>query len=410
MGRCGGGEKVSIKDLTITDQNVQGVLVVNQPDRLTGTAEENKKVFDAFPQLIRKRFNELLELLTAESGAGEIPVGPIEGVTAETVQQALEAIQQNLTAYINKIKAATGAAEVGVSQISGMQAQNVQKALEELRKAIEDSVSGIIPGGTITPDMLAGPIPPEKGGTGEKTTQAAIAALGAGVQSNILDNSIFIGGGTAGNLPVNQRGKMTYSAFEPCVDRWKLFATGEFVLAINTDYISLNLSTASVINMSQFVENYSFFKGKTLTFSALVRGKGAITVGVADSSYIARADYDSSAWGLMATTFTLGDDIIRLEAVLQSQGNFDVKAAKIEIGDRQTLAYQDNVGNWNLLQQQENDYATQLLKCQRYFQLYSSAEERPDKAVDCRPVMRIDPTPGTIKIGEQTYYYNSAEM
>lgn len=145
---------MSIKDLTITDQNVQSTYVQSQPDRLTGTAQQNKAVFDALPQLIRQRFNELLELLTAESGAGEIPVGPIEGVTAETVQQALEAIQQNLTAYINKIKAATGAAEVGVSKINGMQAENVQKALEELRKAIDDSVSGIIPGGSITADMI----------------------------------------------------------------------------------------------------------------------------------------------------------------------------------------------------------------------------------------------------------------
>lgn len=189
---------MSIKDLTITDQNVQSTYVQSQPDRLTGTAQQNKAVFDAFPQLIRQRFNALLEALAGTGAAGEIPVGPIEGVTAENVQQALAAIQQNLTAYINKLKATTGAAEVGVStisgisagnvqkaleglraiqitmdsniqkimsengaeavgvnKISGMQAQNVQKALEELRKAIDDSVSGIIPGGSITADMLA---------------------------------------------------------------------------------------------------------------------------------------------------------------------------------------------------------------------------------------------------------------
>ena len=146
---------MSIKDLEITDQNVQSVYVQSQPDRLTGTAQQNKAVFDALPQLIRQRFNELLETLAGTGAAGEIPVGPIEGVTAETVQQALEAIQQNLTAYINKIKAATGAAEVGVSQISGMQAQNVQKALEELRKAIEDIVFD--PTGGILWSMVGAP-------------------------------------------------------------------------------------------------------------------------------------------------------------------------------------------------------------------------------------------------------------
>lgn len=155
MGGRGGGEKVSIKELEITDQNVQSTYVQSQPDRLTGTAQQNKAVFDALPQLIIQRFNLLLEALAGEGAAGEIPVWPIEGVTAENVQQALEAIQQNLTAYINKIKAETGAAEVGVSAIRGMTAKNVQKALEELRKAIDDSVSGIIPGGSITTDMLA---------------------------------------------------------------------------------------------------------------------------------------------------------------------------------------------------------------------------------------------------------------
>ena len=188
---------MSIKDLTITDQNVQSVHVQSQPDRLTGTAQQNKAVFDALPQLIIQRFNLLLDALAGTGGAGEIPVGPIEGVTAENVQQALAAIQQNLTAYIDKIKSALGAFEVGVSPISGLEAsnvqaalqalrtiqsaidqnvkkimseqgaatvgfspvggmaaQNVQQALAELRTAIDNIVSGIIPGGTIKAEMI----------------------------------------------------------------------------------------------------------------------------------------------------------------------------------------------------------------------------------------------------------------
>ena len=188
---------MSIKDLTITDQNVQSVYVQSQPDRLTGTAQQNKAVFDALPQLIIQRFNLLLDALAGTGAAGEIPVGPIEGVTAENVQQALSAIQQNLTAYIDKIKSAVGAYEVGVSPISGLEAsnvqaalqalrtiqsmidqnikkimseqgaatvgsspvrgmaaQNVQQALEELRTAIDNIVSGISPGGTIKAEMI----------------------------------------------------------------------------------------------------------------------------------------------------------------------------------------------------------------------------------------------------------------
>ena len=189
---------MSLLDYKITDQSVQGVYVQSQPDRLTGTPQQNKAAFDAYPALIRKQFNLLVDALGGTTAAGEIPIQSINGVQAQNVQQALAAIQQNLTAYINKLKATTGAAEVGVStisgisagnvqkaleglrtiqitldsnikklmsangaatvgvnKISGMQAQNVQKALEELRKAIDDSVSGIIPGGSITLAMLA---------------------------------------------------------------------------------------------------------------------------------------------------------------------------------------------------------------------------------------------------------------
>ena len=189
---------MSLLDYKITDQSVQGVYVQSQPDRLTGTPQQNKAAFDAYPALIRKQFNLLVDALGGTTAAGEIPIQSINGVQAQNVQQALAAIQQNLTAYINKLKATTGAAEVGVStisgisagnvqkaleglrtiqitldsnikklmsangaatvgvnKISGIQAQNVQNALEELRKAIDDSVSGIIPGGSITADMLA---------------------------------------------------------------------------------------------------------------------------------------------------------------------------------------------------------------------------------------------------------------
>ena len=189
---------MSLLDYKITDQSVQGVYVQSQPDRLTGTPQQNKAAFDAYPALIRKQFNLLVDALGGTTAAAEIPIQSINGVQAQNVQQALAAIQQNLTAYINKLKATTGAAEVGVStisgisagnvqkaleglrtiqitldsnikklmsangaatvgvnKISGMQAQNVQNSLEELRKAIDDSVSGIIPGGSITVDMLA---------------------------------------------------------------------------------------------------------------------------------------------------------------------------------------------------------------------------------------------------------------
>ena len=89
---------------------------------------------------------------------------------------------------------------------------------------------------------------------------------------------------------------------------------------------------------------------------------------------------------------------------------FLLQAAKLEEGSTQTLAYQDEDGAWQLLPQPESDYATQMLKCQRYYQIYSTADARPSKAVDCRPVMRTDPVQGTIVVGDTTYYYNTADL
>lgn len=361
---------MSIKELEITDQNVQSTYVQSQPDRLTGTAQQNKAVFDALPQLIIQRFNLLLEALAGEGAAGEIPVWPIEGVTAETVQQALEAIQQNLTAYINKIKAATGAAEVGVSTISGieadnvqaalqalrtiqsaidqnvqtimskkgaekvgvsaisgMTAQNVQQALVELRKAIDNIVSGIIPGGSITPDMLSEPIPIRKGGHGATTAPAALAALGAGVRPNELDNAYFVGGGTNwGVFPVNQRGVYgTISAPGSFIDRWKLVSG---TVQITAAGLVLNGTIAQVLPAPI---------GSVCTATAVT------TTGIVTCQY---------------------DDASRTFTINGTGQTFVF--AKLEKGLGQTAAYQDEDGAWRQLTQPESDYATQLEKCQAY--------------------------------------------
>ena len=104
------------------------------------------------------------------------------------------------------------------------------------------------------------------------------------------------------------------------------------------------------------------------------------------------------------------DEVMGYIYILTVTSGGEITYVKIEQGSTQTLAYQDSTGAWHLLPQPESDYATQLLKCQRYYQIYSTADARPSKAVDCRPVMRTDPAQGTIVVGDTTYYYNTAEL
>ena len=182
---------MSFNDCKISESQIQTTGVQSRPDTLTGSAADNKMVFDALPTLAIQKLNSLIDQMQQQAAAGQIGVTPFDGMTAQTlqaaleqiyediggnyggadgagkvgytpsegvdedtVQAAIEAVQANLTAYIAKIKAATGAAEVGNAPIAGMKATNVQHALEELRKNIDNIVSGIIPGGSITSEMI----------------------------------------------------------------------------------------------------------------------------------------------------------------------------------------------------------------------------------------------------------------
>ena len=80
----------------------------------------------------------------------------------------------------------------------------------------------------------------------------------------------------------------------------------------------------------------------------------------------------------------------------------------LELGEQQTLAHQNDDGAWVL--NELPDYGGELLRCQRYYQVYTTAAARPAKALDCRPVMRTDPAQSTVSVGGATLYANSAEL
>ena len=82
--------------------------------------------------------------------------------------------------------------------------------------------------------------------------------------------------------------------------------------------------------------------------------------------------------------------------------------AKLEVGTRQTFAHKNTDGSYTLNEIPE--VGKELDRCQRRYQLFSSAGNQQTKAVDCRPPMRADPAQGTITINGTTYYYNDAEL
>lgn len=209
-----------------------------------------------------------------------------------------------------------------------------------------------------------GAVPIEQGGTGATTAQAALAALGAGVRPNLLDNAIFIGGGTGyGTFPVNQKGRLSGNTDRQFIcDRWNQFGS-DWSLTKDGLVISKR-SDAAYWSFFQLIPGYllSQLVGKTATVSVLLDRVLATATQVLASP----VTYFSFENGERAEIYIPDDDTVGAVQYYGSTTTRTVKAIKFEIGTAQTLAYQDADGAWHLLLQPESDYATQLLRCQQY--------------------------------------------
>ena len=83
---------MSIAGQKITDAEIQTYGVQSQPNKLTGTAAQNKAVFDAIVQnLLKGKINSLIDALMAAGGATDIGVD-LSAQNVTNVQAALEKI------------------------------------------------------------------------------------------------------------------------------------------------------------------------------------------------------------------------------------------------------------------------------------------------------------------------------
>ena len=191
------------------------------------------------------------------------------------------------------------------------------------------------------------------------STQQALANLGAGVRPNLLDNP---------GLAVNQRGLSQYTGAVQTVDRWMSAnpATWEkvpggwkitqgtengFAICQRAGKIPAGTYTISVI-----------VSAVTGTWGLLIQnqqeGNLMITEPGVYSATVTVNESEASPYLFILYSTQAGDTI-----TLPSD---DGEVAKVEEGDGQTLAYQDENEIWHLLPQPDADYATQLRKCQRY--------------------------------------------
>ena len=203
---------------------------------------------------------------------------------------------------------------------------------------------------------------------------------------NLLDNWYFVGGGSqqgGGQFPINQRGQTEYltSSRMYNIDRWIHYGTGETVSLLED---CIKVTGKGYETFGQRIGNPEKLNGQYITFSVLLRNPSSnVRISIYNESsgsvLISENAMASDAYNIVSCTTKI-DGIKsgnRCLCILYPSYATDVsadvylKAAKLELGSQQTLAHQDENGNWVL--NEIPRYDEELRKCQRYY--YSSVFE-----------------------------------
>lgn len=168
---------------------------------------------------------------------------------------------------------------------------------------------------------------------GEEVEIGGSSAVPQGV--NLLDNAHFIpiyDDESNMILPINQRGitGVFSTAGSYFIDRWVLISGS---VEITDEGLKLN---------GTIEQRFEYAFGDNMTATAL------------STTGFVSAEYDDEGKRFQITAN--GETII---------------AAKLELGDQQTLAHQDEGGNW-VLNDPPPNHALELAKCQRYYVRYSN--------------------------------------
>lgn len=226
-------------------------------------------------------------------------------------------------------------------------------------------------GGSGADEVARAAIEAHAGNTDIHTTAAEVAAMVS--NPNLLINPDFA---------VNQRGQASYSASGYTVDRWKI---GGANLTVNDGFVTLENTMGKGTTLHQIVENPAALSGKTvvLSFDYDLKTEGAwISVqAITNGSWNPSPPVHITEIGrsVKSTVITLPENLTELRPalVLHSTDSApfavaDIYGAKLELGKIATPII-------------PADPATELAKCQRYYQLRSTGDIDP---TDLRPTMR----------------------
>lgn len=181
---------MSIQEQKITQEAIAANGVQSQADKLTGTAAQNKKVFDALvTAVVREKFNALLDELTGSGCAAQLGVATIPGFSASDIQTALEQLAQAMqdvtqgSVSDGSITLAKLAAEVTALALGGAAAEHTHAAADVVSGTLELSRLPVLDAAHVpvlgTDKLGAGSVETEKLAAAAVTAEklAALAVL-----------------------------------------------------------------------------------------------------------------------------------------------------------------------------------------------------------------------------------------
>lgn len=190
---------------------------------------------------------------------------------------------------------------------------------------------------------------------------------GGGVNPNLLDNWYF------GN-PVNQRGQTELASGNWStyfIDRW-LAAASECAYAITDDGIKISKLPHQYQQI--WLQKMERMEKRTYTLSFFLKDIGLLSLTFTPQG----SDYtEQTLDGGFIISFTseanLKNPAIRLlTSASVTVSDVTILAAKLELGDTQTLAHQDSSGNWIL--NEIPDFGEQLRRCMYYAEKVESKD------------------------------------
>ena len=181
---------MSIQEQKITQEAIAANGVQSQADKLTGTAAQNKKVFDALvTAVVREKFNALLDELTGSGCAAQLGVATIPGFSASDIQTALEQLAQAMqdvtqgSVSDGSITLAKLAAEVTAVALGGAATEHTHAAADVVSGTLELSRLPVLDAAHVpvlgTDKLGAGSVETEKLAAAAVTAEklAALAVL-----------------------------------------------------------------------------------------------------------------------------------------------------------------------------------------------------------------------------------------